>query len=82
MKLTSPAFGHNQDIPSKFTCDGENVNPPLSFLDIPENTKSLVLIVDDPDAQAKIWIHWTVLISTQQFPKLQKIVCRKVGLRE
>lgn len=60
MKLTSPAFGHNQDIPSKFTCDGENVNPPLSFLDIPENTKSLVLIVDDPDAQAKIWIHWTV----------------------
>lgn len=60
MKITSSAFDHNQNIPSKYTCDGENVSPPLSFLDVPENTKSLVLIVDDPDAPGKTWVHWTV----------------------
>lgn len=60
MKITSSAFLHNTNIPSKYTCDGENVNPPLQFLDVPESTKSLVLIVDDPDAPAKTWVHWVV----------------------
>lgn len=67
MKITSSAFQHNQNIPSKYTCDGENVSPPLFFLDVPDNTKSLVLIVDDPDAPGKTasnaaeaWVHWTV----------------------
>ncbi len=60
MKIVSSVFDHNQKIPSKYTCDGENVNPPLQFLDVPENAKGLVLIVDDPDAPSKTWVHWVV----------------------
>ncbi|MAG12812.1 YbhB/YbcL family Raf kinase inhibitor-like protein [bacterium] len=60
MKITSSAFEHNQIIPEKFTCDGENINPALGFSDIPRETKSLVLTVDDPDAPAGLWVHWTV----------------------
>ena len=60
MKITSSVFTHNSKILSKYTCDGENVNPPLQFLDVPKNAKSLVLIVDDPDAPSKTWVHWVV----------------------
>lgn len=47
-------------MPAKYTCDGENVNPPLSFSDVPQNSKSLVLISDDPDAPVGLWAHWIV----------------------
>lgn len=60
MKITSSAFEHNQNIPSKYTCDGENVNPALKFEDIPANAQSLALKVDDPDAPSKTWDHWVV----------------------
>lgn len=60
MNLTSPAFGHGGKIPSKYTCDGENVNPLLSISDPPEGVKSYALIVDDPDAPMGIWVHWVV----------------------
>ena len=60
MHLSSPAFSHNQSIPQKYTCDGENINPPLEIRDIPENSQSLVLIVDDPDAPRGTWVHWTI----------------------
>lgn len=60
MELTSPAFEHNQTIPSRYTCDGEEVNPPLVIADVPSNAKSLALIVDDPDAPGGTWVHWTV----------------------
>lgn len=60
MKLVSTAFGHQQKIPDKYTCKGVNVNPPLQFLEVPENAKSLVLIVDDPDAPAGLFVHWVV----------------------
>jgi Raf kinase inhibitor-like YbhB/YbcL family protein len=60
MKIKSPVFEHHQSIPVKYTCQGENVSPPLVFSDIPEGTQSLVLIVDDPDAPHGTFDHWTV----------------------
>ncbi len=60
MQLTSPAFPANQTIPSLYTCDGDNVNPPLEMSGVPTNTQSLTLIVDDPDAPAGDWVHWLV----------------------
>ena len=61
MKLTSPAFVHGGNIPSVHTCDGDDVSPVLAVLDVPRNAKSLVLIMDDPDAvkpAGKVWDHW------------------------
>lgn len=60
VKLKSPAFNQGDLIPSKYTCDGENISPPLHWSDIPDNTKSLVIISDDPDAPAGIWTHWVL----------------------
>lgn len=60
MKIESTAFKDNELIPPKYTCDGENINPPLVISDVPENTKSLVLVVDDPDASGGTFVHWTV----------------------
>jgi len=60
LQITIPVFPHNGMIPSKFTCDGANVSPPLSIANIPEETGSIALIVDDPDAPVGTWVHWVV----------------------
>jgi len=70
MILTSPNFKHNEKIPVRFTGDGEDINPTLEINDIPEETKSLVLIVDDPDAPVGNWDHWIVFNIN---PKIKKI---------
>ncbi|KKR16830.1 MAG: PEBP family protein [Candidatus Daviesbacteria bacterium GW2011_GWA2_39_33] len=49
MKIQSPAFAPEKEIPQKYTCEGENISPPLEFSGVPANTKSLVLIVEDPE---------------------------------
>ena len=60
MKIKSSAFENNQNIPSKYTCDGQDINPPLEFLGVPKEAKTLALIVDDPDAPNGNWDHWIV----------------------
>lgn len=74
MKISSTAFGHNENIPSKYTCNGQNYNPPLTFEEVPPDAKSLVLIVEDPDAPSKVFTHWVIYNmppSTQQIPQNQ-----------
>ncbi len=58
MNLTSSSFSNGDMIPSKYSCDGENISPPLTWTDIPEGTKTFALICDDPDAPAGDWVHW------------------------
>jgi Raf kinase inhibitor-like YbhB/YbcL family protein len=63
IRLESPAFRHNGRIPSRYTCDGDNVSPPLMIHDVPEGTQSLALIVEDPDVPTRVrsdgmWNHW------------------------
>ena len=65
MKLTSSAFGENQAIPKLYTCEGKDISPPLSWSEVPAQTKSLALIVDDPDAPdpaapKMTWVHWVL----------------------
>ncbi len=57
-ELTSPAFAPGAAIPKKYTCKGDDISPPLSWGDPPARTKSLALIMDDPDAPAGTWVHW------------------------
>lgn len=58
MDVMSPEFENGKNIPGKFTCDGDDINPTLIIEDIPAGTKSLALIVDDPDAPMGTWVHW------------------------
>ena len=62
MKLTveSTVFSQNGMVPSMYTCDGQNVSPPLTWSNGPSGTKSYALICDDPDAPAGTWVHWVV----------------------
>ncbi len=59
-RLSSPAFQPGQTIPTKYTCDGMDISPPLTWTDPPGETASLALIMDDPDAPVGIWVHWVI----------------------
>ncbi len=63
LAISSPVFANGQSIPARYTCEGEDVSPPLEFSGVPSNAASLVLIVDDPDAPdpaapKMTWVHW------------------------
>lgn len=58
--LRSSAFANGERIPKKYTCEDVDVSPPLSWEGVPSETKSLVLIMDDPDAPMGTWVHWVV----------------------
>ncbi len=70
MKITSPAFKNNSQIPAKYSCDGRNINPEFDISDLPKGVKSLVLIIDDPDSLSETWVHW-ILFNID--PKTNKI---------
>lgn len=57
-KITSPVFENNSDIPPRYACDGKNINPPFEISNVPPQTKSLALIVDDLDAPRGTYVHW------------------------
>jgi Raf kinase inhibitor-like YbhB/YbcL family protein len=58
LKISSPAFENGGEIPKKYTCDGENVNPPLRIENVRSNSKSLALVFDDIDAPRGSYVHW------------------------
>lgn len=65
LELRSSAFGPDGEIPAKYTCQGEDISPPLDWSGVPANANSLVLIVEDPDAPdpaapKMIWVHWVL----------------------
>ena len=65
LRLTSTAFSESESIPIKYTCEGQDISPPLAWSGTPEGTQSLVLIVDDPDSPdprtpQMTWVHWVV----------------------
>jgi hypothetical protein len=60
LKLTSPVFENNTPLPPRYTCDGENMNPPLTIKNIPRGAKSLALVLDDQDAPRGSYVHWIV----------------------
>jgi Raf kinase inhibitor-like YbhB/YbcL family protein len=59
-KLTSTAFDEGDPIPKEFSCDGEDISPPLQWTNPPEGTISFALIADDPDAPVGTWVHWVI----------------------
>ena len=65
LSISSPAFAHQQEMPKKYTCEGEDVSPPLQWSGAPQGAKSFALIMDDPDAPdpkapRTTWVHWVV----------------------
>jgi len=73
LSIKSPAFDHNNNIPKKFTGEGEDVSPALKFNDIPQNAVELALICDDPDAPRPVpWVHWVLYglpATTRELPE-------------
>lgn len=77
MTIRSSAFEPKQAIPSKYTCDGENINPPLSISGVPENARALALIMEDPDVPANVrpdrmWDHWVVFNIPPHFKTIEE----------
>jgi Raf kinase inhibitor-like YbhB/YbcL family protein len=58
MRVTSAAFGEGEAIPAKYSCQGDEVNPPLEITDVPDGAKALAIVVDDPDAPGATYDHW------------------------
>lgn len=82
LALTSSAFAQGGKIPSKYTCEGDDISPPLNFAGIPDGTRTLALIVDDPDApdpQApkRVWVHWVLFNIPAATPGLPEDASRK-----
>src|SRR2546430_12080109 len=72
LKLTSTAFEEGAMIPAEYTCDGQNISPPLSWSGVPDGAKTLALVADDPDAPRGTWVHWVAYnlpAATKELPE-------------
>jgi Raf kinase inhibitor-like YbhB/YbcL family protein len=78
LKVTSTAFDEGGMISAKYTCDGENVSPPLAWSGVPEAAKSLALVADDPDAPGGTWTHWVIY----EIPATEKGLAENVPARD
>jgi Raf kinase inhibitor-like YbhB/YbcL family protein len=74
MQITSAAFVESGMMPAKYSCDGQDVSPPLAWQDVPAGTKSMALIVDDPDAPRGTWVHWVAFNIPPDMMKLDEAV--------
>ena len=81
-ELTSPTFVHGEPIPRKYTCDGEDISPPLRWSDPPQGTQSLALIADDPDAPVGTWVHWVLYNLPAETTQLAEGLPRDADLKE
>ncbi len=82
MKLSSSAFADGAAIPRRFTCDGEDISPPLQWSNAPEGTRSLILLCDDPDAPAGKWLHWAVYDIPPTSTELVENVAEKAKMKQ
>jgi len=79
LALSSSAFGEGEEIPERYTCDGEDVSPPLSWEGAPPDTVTYALIMDDPDAPAGTWVHWVLFNLPADRKQLPEDVSPEVG---
>ena len=80
LEIESPAFKNGEKIPEVYTCDGKDISPKLIFRQIPARAKTLVLIMDDPDAPMGTWVHWVVYNIPVSVKELQKDFPKKALL--
>ena len=74
IEVSSPAFEDGGTIPPRFTCQGDDVSPPLKWANLPDGTKSVALICDDPDAPAGTWVHWVLYDLSPKFDGLPEAI--------
>jgi Raf kinase inhibitor-like YbhB/YbcL family protein len=79
IELTSPAFAHGEAIPTLYSCDGDDISPPLQWQNVPAGTQSLALIMDDPDAPRGTWVHWVLYNMPPQTSELPENVALTAG---
>lgn len=80
-ELKSDAFSHGGDIPRKYTCDGSDISPALSWGEPPAGTQSVALITDDPDAPGGTWVHWVLYDLPTSVRELSENVPKDQGLK-
>ncbi len=74
IEVSSPAFQDGELIPARYTCEGEDISPPLEWTNLPAGSKSVALICDDPDAPVGTWVHWVLYDLSPKFNKLPEAI--------
>lgn len=82
ISVTSSAFKEGEMIPSKYTCDGDDISPPIDWLGVPAEAKSIAMISDDPDAPMGTWVHWVIFNIPPQAKGLSENVPAKESLED